>query len=104
VDLVDESKPPMEALAERYLKIPCACMSPNERRVEQVLAMAREYRADGVVHYSLQGCHGYNVERYKVQKALKEAKVPMLSIETDYSGSDVEQIGVRVDAVLEMIG
>ena len=73
-DLVDESKPPMEALAERYLKIPCACMSPNERRVEQVLAMAREYRADGVVHYSLQGCHGYNVERYKVQKALKEAR------------------------------
>jgi benzoyl-CoA reductase/2-hydroxyglutaryl-CoA dehydratase subunit BcrC/BadD/HgdB len=104
VDLVDESKPPMEALAGRYLKIPCACMSPNERRVEQVLAMAREYRADGVVHYSLQGCHGYNVERYKVQKALKEARVPMLSIETDYSGSDLEQLGVRVDAFLEMIG
>jgi benzoyl-CoA reductase/2-hydroxyglutaryl-CoA dehydratase subunit BcrC/BadD/HgdB len=103
-DLVDESKPSMEALAERYLKIPCACMSPNERRVEQVLAMAREYRADGVIHYSLQGCHGYNVERYKVQKALKEIKVPMLSIETDYSGSDLEQLGVRVDAFLEMIG
>ena len=28
-NLVDESKPPMEALAERYLKIPCSCMTPE---------------------------------------------------------------------------
>ena len=102
-DLVDESKPPLEALAERYLRIPCSCMTPNDRRIDRILSLAREYRADGVIHYSLQSCHGYNVERYKVQQALSDAGIPMLAIETDYSASDVEQLRVRIDAFLEMI-
>ena len=102
-NLVDETKPPMQAIAERYLKIPCACMTPNDRRIEEVVALARDYRVDGVVYYSLQGCHGYNVERQRVQQALKKAGVPMLAIETDYSASDVGQIGLRVEAFLEMI-
>ncbi len=101
--LVDETQPPLEALAERYLKIPCACMTPNDRRIESIVALAQEYRADGVVYYSLQGCYGYNIEKYRVQQALKQAKIPMLAIETDYSTSDAGQIGLRVDAFLEMI-
>lgn len=104
-DPVDESKDkdPMLALAERYLKIPCSCMSPNDRRIENILELAREFKVDGVVYYSLQFCHGYNIEKYKVQQALKKAGIPMLFIETDYSNSDVEQIGLRVDAFLEML-
>jgi benzoyl-CoA reductase/2-hydroxyglutaryl-CoA dehydratase subunit BcrC/BadD/HgdB len=104
-DPVDESKDkePMLALAERYLKIPCSCMSPNDRRIENVLELAREFKVDGVVYYTLQFCHGYNIEKYKVQQALKKAGIPMLFIETDYSNSDVEQIGLRVDAFLEML-
>jgi benzoyl-CoA reductase/2-hydroxyglutaryl-CoA dehydratase subunit BcrC/BadD/HgdB len=101
--LVDETKPPLEALAERYLKIPCACMTPNDRRISSIVDLAKEYRVDGVVYYSLQGCHGYNIEKYRVQQALKQAKIPMLAIETDYSTSDAGQIGLRVDAFLEMI-
>lgn len=101
--LVDEAKPPMQALAERYLKIPCACMTPNDRRIEEIVALAKDYRVDGVVYYTLTGCHGYNVERQRVQQALKKTKVPMLAIETDYSASDAGQIGLRVDAFLEMI-
>ncbi|HWQ49057.1 MAG TPA: double-cubane-cluster-containing anaerobic reductase [Methanosarcina sp.] len=104
-DPVDESKDkePMLALAERYLKIPCSCMSPNDRRIENVLELAREFKVDGAVYYTLQFCHGYNIEKYKVQQALKKAGIPMLFIETDYSNSDVEQIGLRVDAFLEML-
>jgi benzoyl-CoA reductase/2-hydroxyglutaryl-CoA dehydratase subunit BcrC/BadD/HgdB len=102
-DLVDGDKEPMIALAERYIKIPCSCMSPNDRRIDNILELAREFRVDGVIYYTLQFCHGYNIEKQKVQKALKEAGIPMLSIETDYSDSDVEQIGLRVDAFMEMI-
>lgn len=102
-DPVDENKDPMLALAQRYIKIPCSCMSPNERRIDHILELAREFRVDGVVYYTLQFCHGYNIEKYKVQQALKDAGIPMLFIETDYSNSDVEQIGVRVDAFMEMI-
>jgi benzoyl-CoA reductase/2-hydroxyglutaryl-CoA dehydratase subunit BcrC/BadD/HgdB len=102
-DLIDEKKDPMAALAERYIKIPCSCMTPNDRRIDQILELAREFKVDGVVYYTLQSCHGYNIERYKVQQALKKAGIPMLAIETDYSDSDVEQIGIRVDAFMEML-
>lgn len=102
-DLVDENKDPMIALAERYIKIPCSCMTPNDRRIDNILELANEFKVDGVVYYTLQFCHGYNIEKYKVQQALKKAGIPMLSIETDYSGSDIEQIGLRVDAFMEML-
>ena len=102
-ELVDEDKDPMLALAERYIRIPCSCMTPNDRRIDNILELAREFKVDGVVYYTLQFCHGYNIERYKVQQALKKAGIPMLSIETDYGDSDIEQIGLRVDAFMEML-
>jgi benzoyl-CoA reductase/2-hydroxyglutaryl-CoA dehydratase subunit BcrC/BadD/HgdB len=102
-DMVDENKDPMTALAERYIKIPCSCMSPNDRRIENILDLAKEFKVDGVVYYTLQFCHGYNIEKYKVQQALKKEGVPILAIETDYGDSDVEQIGLRVDAFMEML-
>ncbi len=102
-DPVDESKDPMLALAERYIKIPCSCMSPNDRRIDNILELAREFKVDGIVYYTLQFCHGYNIEKYKVQQALKKAGIPMLFIETDYSSSDIEQIELRVDAFMEML-
>ncbi len=102
-DLVDEEKDPWEALAERYLRIPCACMTPNDERVSRIVDLAREYRVDGVVYYTLQFCHAYNIERLRVQQALKDVHIPLLAIESDYGDADAEQIGVRVEAFLEMV-
>lgn len=102
-DLVDEKKDPMLALAERYIKIPCSCMSPNDMRIDNIIELSREFKVDGVVYYTLQFCHGYNIERYKIQQALKKKGIPMLAIETDYGDSDIEQIGLRVDAFMEML-
>lgn len=102
-DTVDEGKDPMMAIAERYIKIPCSCMTPNNRRVDSILELAEQFKVEGVIYYTLQSCHSYNIERYKVQQALKKVKIPMLAIETDYSDSDVEQIGIRVDAFMEML-
>ena len=102
-DLVDENKEPMRAIAERYLKIPCACMYPNERRINQILKLAGDFNVDGVVYYTLQFCHGYNIEKYRIAEALKKSGIPLLAIETDYSESDTEQIKTRMDAFLEMM-
>ncbi|MGD1004565.1 MAG: double-cubane-cluster-containing anaerobic reductase [Methanoregulaceae archaeon] len=102
-DLVDEDKDPWKALAERYLEIPCACMTPNDQRVARIVDLAKQYNVQGVVYYTLQFCHAYNIERLRVQRALKKEKIPLLAIESDYGDSDMEQIGIRVDAFLEMI-
>ena len=99
----DSLKELLEALVEKYAKIPCACFTPNNARVESIEEMSRDFGVDGVVYYTLQFCHSYNVEAVKVGKALKAEDLPMLKIETDYTMEDAEQIRTRLEAFLEMI-
>jgi benzoyl-CoA reductase/2-hydroxyglutaryl-CoA dehydratase subunit BcrC/BadD/HgdB len=106
-DLVDESgdtvQEMLEALCDRYLKIDCACFTPNTERLENIADLARELKVDGVLHYALMFCQPYANEAIKVEKTLQEIGVPMLSIETDYSMEDVEQLKTRVEAFVEML-
>lgn len=104
VDLVDENKAPLAAVAEKYLNTPCSCMSPNPRRLERISQVVADYKADGVVDIVWQGCHTYNVESRVVREHLKQnGDIPFLHIETDYSQGDAEQIKTRVQAFLEMM-
>ena len=104
---VEEERPTLEdkvkAVAERYLKINCSCFSPNEERTNDILRYVKDYNASGVIHYTLQFCHTYNVEFVRVKEALKKANVPVLEIETDYSEGDVGQLKTRVEAFVEQV-
>lgn len=90
-------------LADRYLNINCACFTPNDGRIDDILRYVDEYKVDGVVYYNLSFCHTYSVEYNRVEKALKERNIPVIMIETDYSTEDSGQIKTRVEAFLEMI-
>lgn len=103
--LIDEEKDPLTALAERYLETPCAVMSPNPRRYETLRRLARDFRADGIVDLTWQGCQTYEIEAHSVKTfARDDLGLPFLHVVTDYSSTDVEQLKVRVEAFLEMIG
>lgn len=91
------------AIVEKYSKIPCACFTPNDRRIKSIEALAKEFKADGIIYYTLQNCHDYNVEGVKVDRAMKAQGIPMLKVETDYSMGDAAQIQTRVEAFLEII-
>jgi len=105
VTSIDEDKDPLLAIAEKYLQTPCSCMSPNTGRFDLVNKLAEEFHVDGVVDLTWQGCHTYNIESYSLKHFLqKNHSLPFLQIETDYSESDVEQLKVRIEAFLEMIG
>jgi benzoyl-CoA reductase/2-hydroxyglutaryl-CoA dehydratase subunit BcrC/BadD/HgdB len=94
---------PLDAIADKYLKTPCSCMSPNTGRLELLAELAQEYHADGVVDITWVGCHTYNVESRVLKDYLaKHGNVPLLQIETDYSQGDAGQIRTRVEAFLEM--
>lgn len=105
-DLVDESAEDLDgmidAIRDRYLKIDCACFTPNTERLDNVVDMARDLKVNGVIHYGLSFCQPYAIEAFKVERALKAAGIPMLSIETDYGMEDVEQLKTRVEAFVEM--
>jgi benzoyl-CoA reductase/2-hydroxyglutaryl-CoA dehydratase subunit BcrC/BadD/HgdB len=93
----------LATIADRQLETHCACFTPNDERIDDILTLARDWAADGVVHYNLQFCHTFANEAVKVEKALARDDIPLLRIETDYSDEDMGQIRNRVDAFLEMI-
>lgn len=93
----------LSALTDRYMKINCACFTPNDERIEQVFKEYRESKADGVLHYSLQFCHTYNIEAIKIKEVCNKEGIPFLSIETDYSSEDIGQLQTRIEAFLEQI-
>jgi benzoyl-CoA reductase/2-hydroxyglutaryl-CoA dehydratase subunit BcrC/BadD/HgdB len=96
---------PLRAIAARYLKIPCSCMTPNNRRLTEIDRLVEKFRPDAVIDMVLMGCHGYNVESYKVGEHVQETHgLPFLSIVTDYSSGDVGQLRTRIGALLEMCG
>lgn len=103
-DLVDEEKDPIEAIAERYLRVTCSCMTPNNMRFEQIDRLISEYNVQGVVDLTWQFCHTFNIESYRVGELVKgKHGLPFLHIVTDFSQSDVGQLRVRIEGFLEQI-
>ena len=106
-NLVDESGTTLDeqfmALSQRYMKTNCACFTPNTGRIDDILRLCKEYKVDGVIDCSLKFCCLYDTEKYSVSRALKEAGVPVLSLETDYTDTDAEQLRTRIGAFVEML-
>lgn len=106
-NLVDESKDNIEeqidAIANRYMGINCACFTPNNGRIEDIKRLCKEYNVDGVIDVNLKFCNLYDTEGYLVERKLKKEGIPVLGIETDYTDSDVQQLRTRIGAFIEML-
>ncbi len=95
---------PYEALADKYLGIGCSCLSPNPNRLTLLDTMINEYHVDGVVEMILHACHTYNVESKNIGQFCTEDKgIPYLSVETDYTQSDIGQLNTRIGAFIEQL-
>lgn len=105
--LVDESKTNLDdqysAIAQRYMNINCACFTPNDARIDDIVRLAKEYKVDGVIDTNLKFCCLYDTESYHVEEALKKEGIPLLKIETDYTDEDAEQLRTRIEAFVEML-
>ena len=103
-DVDETAEDPILALAEKYLRLPCSVMTTNERRLEVLREMAKEYRPQCIIDLIWQACLTYDVESYFVKElAEKELSLPYLRIETDYSPSDSARIALRVEALFETV-
>lgn len=100
----EKTSDPLRAMAKKYLEIPCACMTPNKRRLSALSQMIDKFKPDAVVDFVLTACHSYNVESYKVGRHVSDCHgLPFLKIESDYSDNDEGQIRTKVEALFEMI-
>lgn len=106
--LVDESGETIDEMIEnltrRYLgHINCACFTPNSARIDDILRLSEEYKADGVIDLNLKFCSIYDTEGFFVERKLKGENIPVLGIETDYTDEDAEQLKTRIGAFIEML-
>ena len=103
-NLVDENKEPLEALAERYLRVTCACMTPNDIRFEQIDRLIQDYAIDGVLDLTWQSCHAFNIESHRVAEVVKgKHGLPFLHIVTDFSQSDIGPLRLRIEGFIEQM-
>lgn len=104
LDDVDETAAdPLEAIAIKYVHLPCSVMTPNQQRLDTLGKLADDYRADGIIDLVWQGCLTYDVESLLVRRLAEQKQLGYLKIVTDYSPSDAARISVRVEALLETL-
>ena len=78
-------------------------LRPNDQRMKDIVQMAKDLHADGIVDVALQFCTLYEMESFAVEKAAEEAGIPFMHITTDYAGEDAGQLQTRIEAFLETI-
>ncbi|MBI5529369.1 MAG: 2-hydroxyacyl-CoA dehydratase [Deltaproteobacteria bacterium] len=95
---------PFESFAARALSNPLG--GPVDRRVANLLKLAREYRVDGVIHPCHWGCRQGTGARGLVQEALKKDGIPVLNLEVDCidpRNFSEGQLRTRLQAFVETI-
>jgi benzoyl-CoA reductase/2-hydroxyglutaryl-CoA dehydratase subunit BcrC/BadD/HgdB len=102
--VVLDGRPPLEAIARRYLNnFPCARMVPSDGRFDRILDLAREYRVDGVISQVIRYCVPYAHDLPLITERLQSIGVPTLALDVEYGTSGSGQIRTRVQAFLEML-
>ena len=94
----------VDGIADNYLK-PCTCpiFTKNDDRKRKLLHMAKAFGAEGVVYQAFSGCQVYSMEQASITKALNDAGIPVLFVESDYSPDDMGQLSTRIEAFIESL-
>lgn len=99
----EDSQDIVKAIADRYLNIGCSIMSPNTSRMKLLTELIKEFNIDAVIEVTLQTCHPYSIEAREVKKLMTKLDIPYMSLETDYSDSNIGQSKTRISAFIEML-
>lgn len=90
------------SVAKRLIKHPAN--GPIERRIEHIIKVAREYRVDGMIHYSSWGCHQASGSVQLLGRALEAEGYRFLNLNSDpvdRRNASLEQHRTRLEAFLE---
>ena len=78
-------------------------MFPSDERFDRILALARDFRVDGVVSQIIRYCVPYAHDLPLLTERLKAQGIPTLALDVEYGTSGSGQIQTRVQAFLEML-
>ena len=100
----DEGGDPWEAIRRLHDARPlCACTHPPEARYQHLGELAKVFRFDAVIDFTLKYCHPFLYEAPLLKRALAEQglRTNVLEIGHDLSGHG--QLRTRIQAYLEML-
>jgi bzd-type benzoyl-CoA reductase N subunit len=111
---VDTSVPPIDGIAERYLRRIYCGRTYRERkgsyedymeeRFGHIGRMIRDFKVDGVVLYIYKYCDPFGFEVPEIKSYVEAKGVPVLYVEDEYSMSTIGRLRTRVQAFLELLG
>jgi benzoyl-CoA reductase/2-hydroxyglutaryl-CoA dehydratase subunit BcrC/BadD/HgdB len=106
LDAIEVTGEPLPDLAAHYLrKTSCPRMMEEfDSRVDNIVQLVEEYRADGVILQTMKFCDTWGVEQSSLVDELREREIPVLRLEREYRLSGEGQMRTRVQAFLESIG
>jgi benzoyl-CoA reductase/2-hydroxyglutaryl-CoA dehydratase subunit BcrC/BadD/HgdB len=103
-DDVAPDKDALTALACHYLgRTPCPRMKDARRRFDRVLAMIDEFRAEGVIFYTLKFCDPYLYDVPLLRDELAGRGIPALQLEGDFTPGTLGRVRTRIEAFIEML-
>jgi bzd-type benzoyl-CoA reductase N subunit len=100
---VEDQGDPLLALATSYLHRPsCANMTDQvAERFEFIERMVHDFTVDGVIFQRIRHCDLWGGQLFYITEKMKEAKIPLLSLEREYRLAAAGQLRTRVQAFLE---
>ncbi len=95
----------LTSLARYYLKR-LVCPRMVDSRVElhrEVVRVAKECRADGVIYEKMQNCEVWGAENFLLNGDLEKAGLPLLVLQREEALSNEGQLAIRAEAFVEMV-
>lgn len=95
---------PAARLASQFYQNDCSgAYAQNDSLVNKVSRLIEKSPVDGVVYQVLKGQIEPDFELERFEKLFEAYDLPVFRLETDYSGQDVEQLSIRLDAFMELL-
>ena len=103
--LVFDEADPIGSLAKYYLeRLVCPrMMDKHEALHDYIFECVREYGADGVVYQRMQNCECWGGENVLLEQRLKDAGIPLITLEREEHMANAGQLAIRIEAFIEMI-
>lgn len=103
-ELVEPDGDPLTALSRYYLgRTPCPRMKDAQRRFDHVFQLIDEFRADGVIFYTLKFCDPFLYDIPVLKSQLGARGIPSLLLESDYTPGTLGRVKTRIQAFIEML-
>lgn len=100
-----DGKNPLKALSNSYLnRVVCPRMCDMHVELKDlIIKMAEEYKVDGIVFTKMRNCDSWGGESMFIDSKIKKAGIPLLDLEREEIVTNAGQVGIRIEAFLEMI-